>query len=604
MTVHRQSRGGRFGAAPSPRAGFTLVEVIVTTVLLVAVLALLLYYPLTSSFSYFRSATARADAQGAARIALDAVARELTEAMYVQLDMYDNSMIAFMLPLREDPDDPNSEILMPPRPDPTRAIRYWRALYDPTSNYNPGDQLGVGNTYFLARTVVPSPGETSDPWNRWDAGWAYDQNTRAAGGKTNWAAISRVVHSDIDTYVQRRTTTLQPGFPYLYMQYLQNEGGWGQAEAARLYRDYVVALTPNALGYDVSRLEFNPMAVSGEWLRPIRPGGEPDHSVYRSQYPLWRRGTPSTGWSALAETLLVEFPTWARDPFLVIDGYRWDEATGAAQEQVAIGMFDPDSRTMKVLDLLALRAAEDPDAVPPVYDSYYYPVRDPAAEWMAFGVDWIEGAVRFDFPPPQDGYAGDLYRLTSLLPSSSLDGGSKFDAALPLWADRSVLNTPLEAFLISDTVEVWTNSDPAGTAPDLLLTRVECTPRENSSQYQLGSDPALGPGDPPGATAAPNYGWLRLPLSFGEGDATDSHTFWVNFRWHNNGLWYDSGEGGTYYWDLISAYYRTAAILDISLTVTRSDPTARLDDRIAQSANMTRRVKLHNLLRRVRYAED
>jgi len=591
---------------PAPRGGFTLVEVLVTTALLVIVLALLLYYPLTSSFSYFRSASARADAQAAARIALDAMARELTEAMYVQLDMYDNSMSAFMLPLREDPDDPNSEILMPPRPDPTRAIRYWRALHDPTSNYNPGDHLGVGNTYFLSRTVVPDPATTDDPWNRWNDGWELQQNDAAAKGKTNWAAISRVVHSDIDTYVQRRTTTLQPGFPYLWMQYLQNEGGWGQADAARLYRDYVVALTPNALAYDVSRLEFNPMAVSGEWLRPIQPVGEPDHSVYQSQYPLWRRGTPSTGWSALAEGLGVEFPTWARDPFLVIDGYRYDDATGTLQEQLAIGMFDPDSRTMKVFDLLALGAAQDPDTVPPIYDTYYYPGRNPVTQWMAFGVDWIEGSVRFDFPPPEDGYAGELYFVagTSLQASSSLDDGDKRDMALPLWADRGTRGDALNAFLIPDTVEVWTNSDPAVITPDLLLTRVDCTPRDNSYQYQVGTDPAVGPVVLTESTEAPNYGWLRLPLNFGEGDATDTHAFWVNFRWHNNGVWYDAGDGGKYYWDLISAYYRTAAILDISLTVTRSDPTARAGERIAQSANMTRRVKLHNLLRRVRYAED
>jgi len=201
--AHRTAR-----AADRASAGFTLVEVLVTTVLLVIVLGLLLYYPIVSSFSYFRSASARADAQSAARIALDAMARELTEAMYVQLDMYDSSMMAFVPPLRVDRDDPNSDIVMPPRPDWERAVRYWRALPDPTMNYSTGDHLRTGNTYYLARTVIGRlPGDaegvlapfvTDDPWNRWNEDWAAELSNSGVKGKVNWAAISRMVHTDVD----------------------------------------------------------------------------------------------------------------------------------------------------------------------------------------------------------------------------------------------------------------------------------------------------------------------------------------------------------------------------------------------------------------------
>ena len=125
MIVHSFSRNEL--AASRRYRGFTLLEVVITVGLLGIVLALLLI-PVMSSLGYFRSATARADAQNAARLALDAMARELTEAMYVQLDMYDSSMIAFVPPLRVDPDDPNSEVVTPPRPDWDQAIRYWRAL--------------------------------------------------------------------------------------------------------------------------------------------------------------------------------------------------------------------------------------------------------------------------------------------------------------------------------------------------------------------------------------------------------------------------------------------------------------------------------------------
>jgi type II secretory pathway pseudopilin PulG len=628
MQATRRQHAPRWVRAAAPAgAGFTLVEVMVTTALLVIVLGLLLYYPIMSSFSYFRSASARADAQSAARIALDAMARELTEAMYVQLDMYDSSMMAFVPPLRVDRDDPNSDIVMPPRPDWERAIRYWRALHDPTVNYSTGDHLSTGNTYYLARTVISRlPGEpahvlapfvSDDPWNRWSDLWAAEMSSAAVGGKDNWAAINRMVHTDVDWRgwsgsVARRNATLQPGYPYLYVQYLADSGQIGQAEAARMYRGSAVALTPNALDYDVTRLEFIPMAVSGEWLRPIRAGGSEDAAVYRAQYPLWRQGTPSTGWTALAEGLGVAFPAWARDPFLLIDGYRF--RGGERVRMLAIGMFDPDSRTMKVFDLDDLQAAASPEDARWIYDTDRYYSSSPrtrTTDWTGFGVDWTEGSVRFDFPPPADAYLGDLYRIESseLVVSASVDDGVKFDLPLPLWESRTVQNTELDAFVIPDTVEVWTDTDedPTGSAsmtgvPDRLLTRVDCTPRGNSYQYQLGTEPAIGGSGGP----APNYGWLRLPENFAAGDATQSHTFWVNFRWHDNGVWADIDDDGDseYCWDLISAYYRTAAILDVSLTVTRSDPNARLDERIAQSANMTRRVKIHNMLRRVRYAED
>jgi hypothetical protein len=55
--------------------------------------------------------------------------------------------------------------------------------------------------------------------------------------------------------------------------------------------------------------------------------------------------------------------------------------------------------------------------------------------------------------------------------------------------------------------------------------------------------------------------------------------------------------------DLISAYYRTAAVIDLSITVTRADVSATAGKRVAQSAHLTRRVKLRNLLREIRYEQ-
>jgi prepilin-type N-terminal cleavage/methylation domain-containing protein len=198
-----------FSPLPFPFGrGFTLIEVVVTLALLVLTL-FLVGVPIFSSFRYFRSGSARADAQTAARLALDSMARELTEAMYVQLDMYDNSSLAFFLPLRVNPDDPNSELVTPPRPDWSQAIRYCRALYDPTVNYNPGTRPAVrDNTFFVARSVVPEPLTYTDDWNRWNDVWAA--GVAGEDGVAEWAPISRLVNSDLGRAAERDASARLP----------------------------------------------------------------------------------------------------------------------------------------------------------------------------------------------------------------------------------------------------------------------------------------------------------------------------------------------------------------------------------------------------------
>lgn len=595
VSARRRLRGSR------AREAFTLMEVLVTVALL-GIVFLLLLIPMVNSFGYFRSATARGDAQAAARICLDSMARELADAMYVQLDMYDESIIAFVPPLRVDPDDPNSDVVTPPRPDWSRAIRYWQALYDPTRNYNPGTYLGLGNTYFVARTVVPNPLSYDDPWNRWSQDWVDEQNDEAAEGITNWSPISRVVHTDIDWRFEGsdfglRNVTLQPGFPYLAVQYQLHEDAIDEAEATRAYRDYVVGLTPNALDYDASHLEFAPAVVAGEWLRPLAEPTGVDYSVYRSRYPLWRLGAPYTGWASIAEDQLLGFLDtlyWARDPFLLI--HRWEPEQQRYLLRAA-GVFDPRTRTMRIMNLGA--AGGEPAAI---YDTAEYPYVSPTA-WIAFGIDWIDGSLHCALPPWADRASMQAELPYAVGPGllavdSSPEGQTIYNLGLPPWAARMIDGTAFSAFILSDSVEVYADtfdgSDFTGL-PDRLLTQVECTPREGMDQFQLGTDPSAA-----AFTHGPHYGWLRFPQTLGDGVDANLHTFWIDYRWRNNGYW----ESDVEYPDLISAYYRTAAVIDISLSVIRADLSARAGQRISQSANMTRRVKLRNLVREIRHAED
>ncbi len=597
----------RARSAAGGRGGFTLIEILMAAALL-GIALFLLFYPLASTFGYFRTGTAQADAQNVARTALDAMCRELQEAMYVQLDMYDNTVVAFVPPLRVDPSDPSSEIVTPPRPDWDHAIRYWRALHDPRVNYNPGTRVGAPNTYYLARTVVEYPLTTNDPWNRWNSEWAAAQSAEAVNGVADWAPIPRVVNADVDIYGTR--ATVQAGYPYLYVQHGVRSGEMTQTEAVRRYRDLVVGMTPNAVDYDVTGVEFQPLVVSGEWLTPASAGDDgDDHSVYRTRYPLLRMGAPYSGWSSFGgETQAISISAaaraWARDPFLLMYRRVWAQTGSGGYQLFAIGCFDPRSRTMRVLV-----DADGPDANgaivcdTEVYDTGNYPYRlapgVTGAPAVALGISlegWIEGSFRLDFPPPgtrEAMEAGEPMHVSgSALTQVALSVGAPV-YELPLlqvWGTRAG-GDAMDSFLLPDSVQVRIDSNGDGK-PDRALTQVYCTPRSGLDQFQVGLSPAaLGGADP----VEPKYGVIRLPEYLADGALANTHDVWVDFRWRSNGVWVNGQE----YPDLICAYYRSAAVLDVSVTVTRADPGARTAQRVAQSAHLTRRVKLRNALREI-----
>jgi len=621
------------GANPCPTGGFTLIEIVITLGLLMIVLALL-FLPITSSMGYFRTATARADAQTVARTALDAVARELAEAMYVQLDMYDNNTIAFVPPLRVNADDPNSEVVTPPRPDWSRAIRYWQALNDPTRNYNPGAYLEPSNLFFLARTVVQQPFTIDDAWNRWNEQWASSMTgltTVPAGfvpGVSSWAPIPRAVNMDID--VRRsaagwtagaRNRTLQPGYPYTALMY-NSSGKSLTAEQIRLYRSLVVAITPNAPEYDVPLLSFNPTTVSGERLRPIDGPDGPDGSIYRSRYPLWRQGTTYTGWSALSSnTQLInsmralKMDEWARDPFLLIARYLPGQPGSPGYYQMqALGAFDPRTRTMKVLDLVrggfydTATSIESRGSPGQIYGSAI--VGQPSR--FGFSVDWVDGSLRSDFPATR--VTNPTGTVTPPRLSTTLqDKGTYVLAPLDGYWETYTPSDDLFALVVPDSVTVrrveYVHIPPV-TGPLVMKTvaalkQVACTPREGRDEFELGRNP--------NATVDVPYGWIRLPKALASGDSAgsrDSQTagFIIEFRWRNNSVMTKHTTTTLASMvekpDIIAAYYRTDAIVDVSVSVSRADPSAQIGKRIAQSVFLTRRVKLHNLLREIRYGEN
>jgi prepilin-type N-terminal cleavage/methylation domain-containing protein len=617
------------------QSGFTLIEILVAMALMMILFGMLLY-PIVQSMRYFRTTTARADAQTVARNALDTMAREISEAMYVQLDMEDNSVIAFIPPLRVDPSDPTSEIVTPPRPAWDHAVRFWRALNNATIDYSAGSHLAAPNTYFLARTVVPEPFTEDDPWNPRNLAWAtaISQDGDRNQGVTNWAPIPRVVSLETDVYPDyspqdMRRNTMQPGYPFLAMKYLY---GSNPTEFARHYRDAVVGLTPSGEDYDVRSLSFEPMVVSGEWLTAAQGKLGPDKSTYIARYPLWRLGTALAGWSSLSEYLPVpitsEISNVAYDPFLLI--YRYHPAADAAYRQYilkSVCWFDRRSRSMRVWDVTTDGQGRVIGGHE-VYDTYAYPFRS-STSGTAFDVDWMRGTVRFEFPPytqsPNTGLSneaasGTYDRPVRLEPPDGQNrpltevtvGARKFyDAPLQVqWKWRTDASTAFEWLLMPETVtvQVDTNGD---NKPDRTLKRVERldgNPRDYSDEYGLGIDPDIGWADLPQRLG---YGCIRLPehLAGSEVVADYPDRIWVYFRWRSNGMMLPSvmepGGSATEYPDLVAAYYRTAAVIDIGITVARADVgrTTATGERVSQSVHMTRRVKLPNAVREVHNVE-
>ncbi len=530
------------------------------------------------------------------------------------------------------PDDPTSQVVTPPRPDWDHMVRYWRALDDPTQNYSPTRRVGVPNTFYLARTVVADPMNVSDTWNEWNQTWADTVNADPKQAGINWAPLSRIVHSGYDwptpgkrdssgnAIYGARSNTSQPGYPYLYATWnFANDS----AKLNRFYRDHVRPLTPNSEDYDVTALSFEPLVVGGEWLTPSS-----DNSVYLARYPLWRMGVKFTSWTALqGNDLLVKRITdesalhgWQpRDPFLLI--YRWKVDTSNPnggyydlQNPLGIGAFDSRSRTLKILN---------PDESQKnwfLYDTYNYPTRVPPPvpspvpyTPVALDVDWTNGALRYDFPPVQEDSTGA--HLPTAEKAITVNVSAKpppsgwpptqpkvYDYPLAVW-DKRTAGSDLTQFLLPSTLTVKV-ADVKGT-PRFPLMPVNRTPRDYSNEYQVGLDPTVdGSYQAPPASNQPAYGNIRLPahLSF-VGNATvldtTSQTFLVYYRWRDNGIVPAGKTLDKEKPDLVCAYYRTGAIVDIRLTVTRAD-ASRTTERISQTATVTRRVKLRTALRDVR----
>jgi type II secretory pathway pseudopilin PulG len=359
--------------------GFTLIEILVT-IFLIVLLMFLIAYPILTGFAFMEKGVARADAQSAARLAMDAMTRELAEAMYVFDPPLGGMFVAF-LPARSSADK-----VAPIEPEAV-AIRYWRALRDPFHAYRPFYQVSSNpvNPYYLARSEIEDPARRDDDWN--DSAGAL---TRAAF----W-------YPDGHSYGGQAWATSQPGYPWLEAVRQYGAGPPPPEDAYDLYRQLAVGLTPNNADYDIPSAGFSPARISDETLVPWTSAFPRDYSRYRARYPLW---ADFAQWDPEASdfAMMGQIKVYAGSPRTLTYVTGVDVATGEVW-------------VVRVSDSARL------------YNIGSYPQRDvtdPDQAEYAFGIDYDRGEVLFDFPA-QDQIAAsaamyiyDLPSVSSLLASA------------------------------------------------------------------------------------------------------------------------------------------------------------------------------------------
>ncbi|UCH34224.1 MAG: type II secretion system protein [Armatimonadota bacterium] len=334
-------------------SGFTLIEILVTIGLVILLLALV-GYPILTGLAFMEKSVARADAQSAARLAIDAMTRELAEAMYVFDPPLGGMFVAF-LPSRSAPQG-----AAPIEPEAI-AIRYWRALRDPAYAYAPFYQTDADpvNPYYLARTEIEDPAARDDDWN------------------DSAAALTRAVfwYPDGHTYVGETWPTAQPGYPWLEAVLQFGAGPPAPRAAYDFYRERAVGLTPNNADYDIPSVGFSPTRLTDEALVPWTGAFPRDYSRYRSRYPLWAH---CAQWNPAGSdfAMMGEVKVYVGDPRVLTYQTGVDAVTG---------------------DVWVVRVADGT----PIYNTGAYPLRDvndPDQAEFAFGIDYDRGEVMFDFP--------------------------------------------------------------------------------------------------------------------------------------------------------------------------------------------------------------
>jgi|GEM_PF-7035241 len=235
------------------KSGFTLIEVLVAIVIMLIIMAMIIY-PFISSTGYLAKARARAEVQQVARDALDAMTRELAEAMDIYLLPADPSICAFV---------PTLPDTFPLQPD-DKIIRYWLVWRsDPnadTSGVIPANSP-IGKSWYEKFSPNPRDNQATaeDTDSRYIARTAFNYSNSGGALDLNGLPDSGTLNRDKPA----KSISAPP-------------------ENTIENRQYFTALTPDEPDFDIPILRFAPTPQVNETLQK----GE-DAYIYKSKYPLW-----------------------------------------------------------------------------------------------------------------------------------------------------------------------------------------------------------------------------------------------------------------------------------------------------------------------------
>lgn len=595
---------GQRSIAAQGRAGVTLVEILVSTAVLAAVLSLVVL-PLVLGFSFFHKTTARVDAQRATGRAMSAISQELSEAMYVFDVPPGGTQIAFVVPQAG-----------ASTPAPGKVVRFWQALRDPdldipkghapyyehligpddqeiedrlvepgdANPYDPSHPYYI-NPYYLVRSEIEDPWKRDDPWNNTDSVWGLVRATYFHSYQYEYPPGS-------DPPLSPRTET-QPGYPWL--EAVEQFPGGGE-DRVTFYRERAVAITPADPSYDVPEVRFAPARISNETLAPGASRYPRDYAVYASRYTHWA-GFAAPQWVGGALTWV---PVAGEDEGSGIRIYRGD-VLGLIYE-TKIDATDGSVWVCGTSD-----PGDDPGEAG-TYNTRLYPYfRDPVGQPYAFGIDYDAGTVNFAFPATDnitaDGLPTYSYSLPTVVSAAAgvvVPGSDRVTVDGELYRRVDGVPSSADEYRISGTTVEFYTLGPPGVGAAI---RVQYKYRNNRD----GTDITTGT-----ATAAN-----------GSPTVTGSVTQWVGnvspgdrFRLDADGVWYvilsvdsdiqitltqvyaEAGGSGAYTIevppDMVIATYSTKRLIDVSLTVSKQDRTAPVRGARQESRQSTR-VEVRNI---------
>ncbi len=516
-------------------AGFTLVELLAAMAILAVAMGLIIL-PFMSAMDYLAKGRARSEAQQTARQVMATLTRDLSEAMEVQLSPGDPSLVAFVPPVTG---------TFPLQPSNT-IVRYWRIL---RSNPNAG---------YLSVTYA-SGTWSSGNWNGGGSDGGANGNGLAAGtdfplpGASQYALIGRL-----------NDGVNPPGPPFVIgSPYTSIPPGKGALELSMNDNDF----TGN----------------SGSLTLTIVKSGEAAQSVSVSAASWQNTTIPIDPGTYSLTSAKCWYDNFSPDPKL-------NRATAADTDSRFVGRteFNPANQIAPGLLSRAVPAKSAP--ADPIADKQFFRAISPDA------ADYDIPLLRFD-PTSQAN--------ETLVRDQDSSNPYVYHSQYPLWegdwvfqvydyAGTSIAgpfraaNLPIAGITVDtqrgEVSFAVSSGTVTGTVPVDGIINLAGPPIHGSETVRVGTPTLQTLQETSPTTPDSQHYWFPVT-----GNAIQVSTTWAGQNYEISYQWSNFVPGTS----VVVASYRTRALLNISMTVSKRDAKSAAP----QDVHLEQRVRLKNVVR-------